>query len=128
MHGKSRQRTRVANRSALLPNIDGRSLWARRASELLNAHISDLGGETVVTESERALVRRAVTLIVELERREVGFALAGAADDASLTTYQTTVNCLRRVLEALGLQRRSRDVTPSVADYVRSINGEADPA
>jgi hypothetical protein len=42
-------------------------------------HISDLGGEDNVSEAERALVRCAVTLIVELERREVMFAQAGAA-------------------------------------------------
>ena len=48
------------------------------------SHISDLGGEDNVSEAERALLRRAVTLIIELERREVMFAQAGAADDEAL--------------------------------------------
>jgi hypothetical protein len=116
---KSRQRSRVANGSALWAGIDGRSLWARRAGELLAATISDLGGSSNISEGERALAKRAAVLITELERREAAFAQAGGADDAALAIYQTTVNTLRRTLESLGLRRRPRDVTPpSVADYL----------
>jgi hypothetical protein len=68
---KDPQRSRITNGSALLPGIDGRSAWVRRAKDLLTLHISDLGGEDNVSEAERALLRRAVTLIIELERREV---------------------------------------------------------
>ena len=56
----------------------------RPLTRLLALHISDLGGEDNVSEAERALLRRAVTLIIELERREVMFAQAGAADDEAL--------------------------------------------
>ena len=73
---KDPQRSRITNGSALLPGIDGRSAWVRRAKDLLTLHISDLGGEDNVSEAERALLRRAVTLIIELERREVMFAQA----------------------------------------------------
>jgi hypothetical protein len=116
---KSRQRTRVANGSALWAGIDGRSLWAKRASELLAATISDMGGDANVSEAERALAKRAAVLTVELERREAAFAQVGAVEDAALAIYQTTVNTLRRTLESLGLQRRPRDVSPpSVAEYL----------
>ena len=117
---KDRQRSRITNGSALLPGIDGRSAWVRRAKDLLALHISDLGGEDNVSEAERALLRRAVTLIIELERREVLFAQAGAADDDALAIYQTTVNTLRRTLEALGLQRRPRNVGPTLGEILRS--------
>jgi hypothetical protein len=50
-------------------------------------------------------------LIVECERRETDFALAGHISDNALAIYQTTVNTLRRTLEALGLERRALDVT-----------------
>jgi hypothetical protein len=103
----------------LLPGVDGRNAWVRRAKDLLALHISDLGGEDNVSEAERALVRRAVTLIVELERREMIFAQAGAADDDALAIYQTTVNTLRRTLEALGLQRRPRDVGLTLGQILR---------
>jgi hypothetical protein len=75
------RRTRVANGSQLWAGVDGRSLWARRASELLAAHVPDLGGEDNISASERALVRRAVMLIVECERRETDFAQAGQISD-----------------------------------------------
>jgi hypothetical protein len=85
-----------------------------RAGELLAAHISDLGEPDNISEGERALAKRCAVLITELERREAAFAQAGMATDEALAIYQTTVNTLRRTLEALGLQkgRRSRDITP----------------
>jgi hypothetical protein len=103
----------------LWAGVDGRSLWARRASELLAAHVSDLGGEDNISASERALVRRAVMLICECERRETGFAQAGQISDNVLAIYQTTVNTLRRTLETLGLQRRAKDIGPSLDDLLR---------
>jgi hypothetical protein len=35
-----------------------------------------------------------------------------------LERYQRAVNTLRRVLETLGLQRRPRDITPSLPQYL----------
>src|SRR5262249_12391023 len=105
------RRTRVATGSQLWAGVDGRSLWARRAGELLAAHISDLGGEGNISEAERVLAKRVAVLVTELERRESAFAQAGQVDDEALAIYQTTVNTLRRTLEALGLERRAIDVT-----------------
>jgi ABC-type phosphate transport system auxiliary subunit len=71
-------------------------------------------------QAEYALTRRAVTLIVELERREVMFAQAGEVADEALAIYQTTVNTLRRTLETLGLQRRAKDIGPTLSDLLRA--------
>jgi hypothetical protein len=57
------------------------------------------------------------TLTVELERMEAGFAVAGEAQPDQLDLYQRTANSLRRLLEAIGLQRRPRDVTPDPLEY-----------
>jgi hypothetical protein len=96
---------------ALLPGVDGRSGWVRRAKELIDAHTAALGGVDNVSPAESALVRRSAVLIVELERLEHIFALAGQADADSLDLYARVAGNLRRLLEAVGLQRRSRDVT-----------------
>jgi hypothetical protein len=48
----------------------------------------------------------------------------GEASAKSLDAYQRTTNTLRRTLEALGLQRRQKDVTPSVEDYVKHLNAQ----
>jgi hypothetical protein len=124
---KDPQHSRVTNGSALLPGVDGRSPWVRRAKDIIAAHTSDLGGIDNCSAAEYSLVRRAATLTVELERMEVRFATAGAADVEDLETYQRCANSLRRLLEAIGLQRRARDVTtPSIAEYISRAAEEAE--
>ena len=81
-------------------------------------HLSDLGGEGAVSEAEKSLIRRAATLTVELERMEERFATDGEADSAALDLYSRTAGNLRRLLEATGLQRRPRDVTPDLRHYI----------
>src|SRR6478672_6971612 len=62
------------------------------------------------------------TLTVELERLEAKFATAGQAEVGELALYNTTSNTLKRLLEAVGLRRRPRDVTPDLHHY---ISGQA---
>ena len=111
-------RSRITNGSSILPNVDGRTFWVRRFKDLNALHLSDLGGETAASEAEKALVRRATCLIVELERLEQEFALAGKATAAELDLYGRTANTLRRLLVTLGLERRARDVT--LSEYLSS--------
>jgi hypothetical protein len=85
--------------------VDGRSTWVRRLRDLMGLHLSDLGGDDAVSEAERSIVRRVATLTVELERMEAVFAVAGEAQPNQLDLYQRTANSLRRLLEAIGLQR-----------------------
>ena len=78
-----------------------------------------------MSEAELALVKRAATLILELERRELGFAQAGQVSDQQLAVFQTTVNTLRRLLESIGLQRRAKEV-PDLQTYLRQKSRQAD--
>jgi hypothetical protein len=96
--------------AARLPELDGRSTWVRRWKSQIERHVTMLGGQEIVSESEMILCMRAATLICELERREVGFAQTGEISDDAIEVYQRVVNTLRRVLESLGLQRRAREV------------------
>jgi hypothetical protein len=102
----------------LLPLTEG--AFRRRLRDLLDAHVSDLGGWDNVSSAESALIRRAVVLIVELERRETVFASVGYIDDNALAIYQSSTNTLRRTLESLGLQRRARDIGPTLSDILRA--------
>lgn len=86
--------------------------------DLIALHVSDLGGDDHISEAERSIIRRAATLTVELERLEASFATAGAAKPADLDLYQRTAGNLRRLLESVGLERRARDVTPTLAAYI----------
>lgn len=122
-------RSRMTNGSAVLSGVDGRSLWARRFRDLISLHLSDLGGEDYASEAEKSLIRRASALTVELERLEVSFATNGEADPEALDLYSRTAGNLRRLLEATGLRRRPRDVTPDLQDYLgrhgETIEGHA---
>jgi hypothetical protein len=114
----SRQKSRQANGTALLPGVDGRSAWVRRCKELIADHISDLGGADNASAAERSIIRRACVLTVELERMETAFALAGEASAEDLEIYARVAGNLRRLLEAVGLQRRARNVTPTLDEYL----------
>jgi hypothetical protein len=93
-----------------LPGIDGRSAWTRRAAAKIREHLSDLGGVDNTSAAERSIVRRAATLSVELDRMEAQFAMAGEASPADLECYQRGANTLKRLLQAVGLQRRAKHV------------------
>jgi hypothetical protein len=117
---KDPQRSAIGNGSALLPGVDGRSAWVRRCKELIADHISDCGGEDSTSAAERSIIRRAAVLTVELERLELKFAQAGEASVDDLDLYQRTAGNLRRLLEAIGLQRRAKPV-PSLQEYLASL-------
>ncbi|MEI4484058.1 MULTISPECIES: hypothetical protein [unclassified Phyllobacterium] len=112
-------RSRVTNGKEILPGVDGRTHWAKRFRDLISIHIDDLGGVANCSEAEKSIIRRACTLTVELERLEVRFALAGEASEGDLDLYSRLSNTLRRLLDVTGLQRRSRDITPTIDEYMR---------
>jgi hypothetical protein len=98
---------------------DGRSGWSRRLGDLLDMHIADLGGQDVISNAERSIVRRIATISVELEWIEQSFKSSRTGPKTEeLDLYFRGSNNLRRLLEAIGLQRRSRDVTPTLRDYL----------
>ena len=104
------------HRLLTLEHLDGRTRAAQRARELIAAIELDLGGASNLSTGERQLVQRAACLGAYVESCEVNW-LGGAAVD--LDEYLSAINAQRRVLATLGLQRRSRDVTPDPLDYAR---------
>jgi hypothetical protein len=68
--------------------------------------------------SRQANGTAACVLTVELERMERQFALAGEASAEDLEIYARVAGNLRRLLEAVGLQRRARNVTPTLDEYL----------
>ncbi|HEV2596251.1 MAG TPA: hypothetical protein VGU01_13735 [Sphingomicrobium sp.] len=124
---KPQGKSRVSNGSALLSGADGRSTWARRFRDLISLHVADLGGAEVASVAEKSIVRRAAAITVELERLEAKFAKDGQACVEDLDLYQRAAGNLRRLLEAVGLERKQRDVTPSLTSYLAS-RAAAQPA
>ena len=103
----------------MLARSDNRSGWARRLRDLIELHVTDLGGVDNTSAAERSLIRRAAVLTVELEQLESKFALAGAASANDLDLYQRTAGNLRRLLESIGLSRRAKPVQ-TLSEYLAS--------
>jgi hypothetical protein len=117
---KRNGRSRISNGSAVLENVDGRSATARRYRDILNELISDIGGDP--SGAQTAIARRASALCVVCEQAEAEMVAGGVLD---LAEFTTAANSLRRLLSDLGLERRARDITPSLADYLASKSAAA---
>jgi hypothetical protein len=105
---KPKARARMSNGHALPRTVDQRTLWARRFRDLLALHLGDMAD--TASEGEKAIIRRACTLMVELERLEERFAIAGEATLNELEVYQRCSNTAARLLKTVGLQRRMKTV------------------
>jgi hypothetical protein len=122
--GSATSRSRITNRSAVLPDVDGRSTWVRRLRDLINLHPSDLGGEDAVSEAERSIIRRVATLTVELERMESVFASAGEAltdKERGIFTKLTGRESepLQRVEELCAVAGNSQRLSARPLDHIR---------
>jgi hypothetical protein len=115
---KQNGRSRITNGMELLPEVDGRSFWARRMRDLIALHVRDAGGEDLLSEAQLSLIRRAAAITIELERLEQSFA-NGEATVAMLTEYGRGSNTLRRLLESIGLERKPKDITLSPMQYAK---------
>lgn len=120
---KPMARSATTNGRDVLPNVDGRTIWVRRLSDLMALIIHDLGGEDAISEMERGLVQRVATQQVAIEKLEAQFAQEGAADDKQLDLHQRLSNTLRRNQEALGLKRRAKDILPTLDQYMAEQSG-----
>ena len=112
---KSPQRSRIANGSALLDGIDGRSAAARRFRDVLAEIVADLGGADRLSEGQRQIARRCAMLSVECERIE---ARGIAGERIDLETYGQVTDRLGRAFQRIGLRRVARDVGPTLADIL----------
>ena len=105
--------TRKGSGRVAVEGVDGRSTMGRRFREIVSTLFADLGGDP--TEAQRAIASRAATLAIWCEQAETDFANGKAFDVA---TYATSANAMRRLLADLGLERRSRDITPTLSQYL----------
>jgi hypothetical protein len=113
---KPEARSRVGNGKTLLPMVDGRSATARRFKDLVEDIAADLGGKDHLSEGQRQLIRRAAMLSAESERMEALAARGEAEFDIDL--YGMICDRLGRLFGRLGLERKSKDITPDLRSYL----------
>jgi len=106
-------RSKISNGSQLFltDGIDGRSSAARRYRDICGALHTHLGGDDMISEPRKLLVRRAAGLVVWLEIAE-GRLVISDGEDFDVALHSTATNSLRRILVDLGLDPSLRDVTP----------------
>jgi len=96
-------------------DLDGRSRAAARCRELARELEVDLGGADRLSTAQRQLIQRAAVLAAQLEDFETRWCLGEVVE---LPDYLQAINVQRRLLVSLGLERRARDVTPSLREYL----------
>lgn len=118
---KPTARSRVTNGGNLLPDVDGRSVIARRYRDIASAILVDQGGADRCSESRKQLVRRFAAAAVLAEQMEAKLARGEMID---INQHALLCSTLVRVAQRIGIGRHLRDVTPSVAEYLRTDAAE----
>jgi hypothetical protein len=111
------QRSRVTNGKSVFVTRKLSGPWARRFRDVLAEIINDLGGFDLLSEGQKQLARRATTISIACEQLE-GACAQGS--DIDLEVYGKLSDRLGRCFGRLGLERRSRDVTPTLSEYLQS--------
>lgn len=123
-------RSKITNGTRLLPTVHPQSVWARYMRDIYDSMMSHLGGSDYASEPRRLLARRIAVLeaeLVHLEDEIGGERLKGCAPSGDrLDLYNRLASAQRRHLEAIGLDRTPRDITPSLASYIRQKQIEAE--
>jgi hypothetical protein len=102
--------------------IDGRTRDARRFRDLVTSFSESLGGFATLNDSDQVLVRNAAGLAVKAESLQAAIVKGEDVDAEQLTRLS---NCVSRVLGQLGVKRVRRDQTPSLVEYIASLNEAA---
>lgn len=108
-------RSRVSNGKDVLPGVDGRSLIARRYYDILAELSGDQGGG--MSEARKQLCRRFAAASVLAEQMEARMARGEKIDLAEHALLSST---LVRLASRIGVDRRARNVTPALKDYLAS--------
>jgi hypothetical protein len=111
-------RSRVGNGKMLLAGVDLRSSIYREFQDVAADLAHHMGGDPTAVEA--ALIEESAGLILWC-RHERARLLNGEPFD--LVNYTRAVNSLRRLLADIGQERRLRDVTPSINDYIKTLDG-----
>jgi len=99
-------------------DLDGRSNAAKAFDRLARAIEIDLGGRDQLSAIALTLIEAYVGAAIVLADLNTRLALGQPIDHAQ---HAQAVSAMVRVAAKLGLQRRSRDVTPSLAEYLASL-------
>jgi hypothetical protein len=119
--GKAQARSRLSNGRNLLPDVDGRSIIARRYRDIVAAVVSDQGGTEHLSEAGLQLIRRFGATSVLAEEMEGRIA---RGEQINIQEYSLLVSTMVRIAQRIGLDRVPRDVAPSLTEYLKQEAAE----
>ncbi len=122
---KPTARSRISNGRDLLPGIDGRSATARRYRDVLAALASDQGGADRMSEAHTQLCRRFAAAAVLAENMEADLANGRSIDVQEHALLSST---LVRLAQRIGINRRAREIVPSIEQYIEGKYAKTDRA
>ena len=124
-NGRVQTRSRLSNGFLLPRGVVSTGTWVRRWADVIDLLQSDAGGIDSLSEATKSLIRRAATIQTICERFEAAFAESETGGTSlQWGEYQRLSNTLRRLLEAIGLERKSKDITPSLDQYLQNKHRE----
>jgi hypothetical protein len=88
-------------------------------------HVSDAGGFDVLSEAQLSLIKHCASIECELERLD---ARLSAGEEVDLDSYGRAASHLRRLFETLGVERKQRDVTPTLDQYLATLRDQDEEA
>jgi hypothetical protein len=114
----------TSGRKLFVDSGNPNTAWSRRYHDLVVAHCGDLGGIDTLSVAQMSLIRRAAAIECELERLD---ARLSAGELVDLDSYGRCAGHLRRLFETIGVERKPRDVTPTLSEYLASLPKEEEP-
>ena len=108
--GRATTRSRISNRSRILPGVDGRSSNARRFRDICAAYEAEAGGN--ITEVERDLIRQAAGLTLRAEQLQGMIVRGEAVENDELIRLSSTAKRLLEAIRAKAAKKKPAAVTP----------------
>ncbi|WP_244571324.1 hypothetical protein [Mesorhizobium carmichaelinearum] len=105
----------VKARLRTLDDLDRRTRAAQATFELRDSIASDLGGADRLSAMQKEIVDGAALLGAMIKDLGANY-LSG--DPVDLAEFMALTNAQRRLLADIGLERRQRDVTPTLDSYL----------
>lgn len=121
----STNRSRISNGQELLPGVDQRLAIARRYRDLVAQIAIDQGGADRCSETRMQLIRRFASGAVLAEELEARLVRGEPVDIAEHALLSST---LVRLAQRVGIDRRSRNITPSLSEYIEHVSKQDDDA
>jgi hypothetical protein len=96
--------------------LDGRTAAAKAFDQMVTDIEIDLGGRDQLSTIERALIEAFAGACITLQHLNTKLALGESID---LAEHAQAVSAMVRVASRLGLQRRAKDIGPTLGDLLR---------